>query len=224
MIFKPMIALIVLISFVSINTVHAESGLYDILDYDVGFDIENGDILVMDLDVNFTSLTIEIVSYDDGFVEISIPRGLLDSTFDDDDDIFYILIDGTESDYIEVDSNESIRILIIPFFINDQEIEVLGTNALSADPTEIEIPSWVKNNAGWWSEGLLQDSDFVAGIQYLIDDGVIIIRSTESEENNNEEIPSWVKNNAGWWSEGLLQDSDFVAGIQYLISNGILII
>ncbi len=33
---------------------------------------------------------------------------------------------------------------------------------------ESEIPEWIKNNAGWWSEGLIGDSDFVSGIQYLI--------------------------------------------------------
>ena len=65
--------------------------------------------------------------------------------------------------------------LIIRFFMNDKEIEILGTNVLSADPSEIEILSWIKNNAGWWSERLLQDSDFVAGIQYLILKGILII-------------------------------------------------
>ena len=64
----------------------------------------------------------------------------------------------------------------------------------------------------------------MAGIKYLITNGVIVIPPTESVESTSDEIPSWVKNNAGWWSEGLLDDSDFVAGIQYLISNGILVV
>ena len=36
-----------------------------------------------------------------------------------------------------------------------------------------EIPAWVKNNAGWWSEDLIGDSDFVSGIQYLITEGIM---------------------------------------------------
>jgi len=36
-----------------------------------------------------------------------------------------------------------------------------------------EIPSWIKNNADWWSQGLISDDDFVKGIQYLIEQGII---------------------------------------------------
>ena len=224
MIFKSLIVLTTVLFFVSVNSAYAESSLYDILDYDIGYDIENGEILVMNLDIDTTSLIIEIISFDDGFVELTIPRGLVDATFDDEDDIFFVLIDGSEADYLEIDSADSSRTLIIPFFTDDEEIEILGTSVLSSDPTTVEIPSWVKQNAGWWSGGLLEDADFVAGIKYLITNGVIIIPPTESVENTSDEIPSWVKNNAGWWSEGLLDDSDFVAGIQYLISNGILVV
>ncbi|MBT8243428.1 MAG: hypothetical protein HKP34_07015 [Nitrosopumilus sp.] len=224
MIFKPLFALTAALILVSFNLVYAEASLYDILDYDVGYDIENGEILVMNLDVDTTSLIIEIISFDDGFIELNIPRGLIDATFDDEDDIFFVLIDGTESDYLEINSADNTRTLIIPFYTNDQEIEILGTSVLSSTPTTVEIPSWVKNNAGWWSGGLVEDSDFVAGIKYLITNGVIVIPPTEAGENTTEEIPSWVKNNAGWWSEGLLDDTDFIAGIQYLITNGILVI
>ena len=30
------------------------------------------------------------------------------------------------------------------------------------------IPKWIKNNAAWWSEQQIGDSDFVSGIEYLI--------------------------------------------------------
>lgn len=132
MISKALIALTIALSVVSVGTVKAESDVYNILGYDVSYEIENGEIIAMDLDQSFTSLTVEIVSYDDGFVDISIPRGLLDAIFDETDDIFYVSIDGTESDYIEIDSDDSTRILIVPFFINDQEIEILSTEVLSA--------------------------------------------------------------------------------------------
>ena len=41
--------------------------------------------------------------------------------------------------------------------------------------TSQEIPGWVKNNAGWWSDGLIADSDFVSGIQYLITNGIMTV-------------------------------------------------
>ncbi|MCH7648996.1 MAG: hypothetical protein IIA83_10365, partial [Thaumarchaeota archaeon] len=44
----------------------------------------------------------------------------------------------------------------------------------SSDTTD-EIPSWIKNNARWWAEGVITDIDFVSGIQWLINNGIIKI-------------------------------------------------
>ena len=38
-----------------------------------------------------------------------------------------------------------------------------------------EIPAWVKNNAGWWADGQIDDSSFLQGIQYLIKEGIMVI-------------------------------------------------
>jgi len=38
---------------------------------------------------------------------------------------------------------------------------------------EKTIPEWIKNNADWWSQGLISDDDFVKGIQYLVEQGII---------------------------------------------------
>jgi hypothetical protein len=40
-----------------------------------------------------------------------------------------------------------------------------------------EIPEWIKNNAGWWADGAIGDSDFVQGIQFLIKEGIMSIES-----------------------------------------------
>jgi len=40
---------------------------------------------------------------------------------------------------------------------------------------ENTIPAWVKNNADWWSQGLITDDDFVKGIQYLVEQGIIVV-------------------------------------------------
>jgi len=40
---------------------------------------------------------------------------------------------------------------------------------------QIAIPDWVKNNAGWWSADQIDDSTFVQGIQYLVQNGIIVI-------------------------------------------------
>ncbi len=87
-----------------------------------------------------------------------------------------------------------------------------------------EIPEWIKNSAGWWADGQIGDSDFLQGIQYLIENGIMIIPETTSSAEPQEGIPEWIKNNAGWWSDGMINDLDFMGGIQYLIQNGIITI
>ena len=41
------------------------------------------------------------------------------------------------------------------------------------------IPSWIKNNAGWWANGQIDDSSFVSGIQWLISNGIIIVEEKQ---------------------------------------------
>ena len=85
-----------------------------------------------------------------------------------------------------------------------------------------EIPDWVKNNAGWWSNEQIPDSDFIYGIEYLIQKSVIIINTVNINENASEHVPSWIKINAGWWAKDIISDQDFLSSIQYLIENGII--
>ena len=86
----------------------------------------------------------------------------------------------------------------------------------------VVIPGWIKNNAKWWSQGQLGDDDFVKGIQYLIQEGIMKIPHGQTGANSSHKIPLWVKNNAGWWADGQISDDDFVKGIQYLITNGLI--
>jgi len=87
------------------------------------------------------------------------------------------------------------------------------------------IPSWVKNNAGWWATNQINDSTFLQGIQYLIKEGIMVISPTETaEKTGSQEVPSWIKNSAGWWADGQIDNSSFVLGMQWLISNGIIIV
>ena len=44
---------------------------------------------------------------------------------------------------------------------------------ISASATDSSIPEWVKNNAKWWSEGSISDSDYVKSLEYLINNGMI---------------------------------------------------
>ena len=39
------------------------------------------------------------------------------------------------------------------------------------------IPDWVKNNAGWWAAGQIDDNSFVQGIQFMIKEGLMKVSS-----------------------------------------------
>ena len=85
------------------------------------------------------------------------------------------------------------------------------------------VPIWIKNNAHWWSQEMIEDSDFVAGIEYLIQEEIITIsESGNVAANSSDEIPTWIKNNAGWWSEDLITEQEFIDGLQWLISIGVI--
>ena len=85
------------------------------------------------------------------------------------------------------------------------------------------IPTWIKNNAGWWADGSIDDDSFIQGIQFLIKEDVLNIPPTAQGKNSgSDEIPAWIKNNAGWWADGSIDDDSFIQGIQFLIKEGIL--
>jgi hypothetical protein len=55
--------------------------------------------------------------------------------------------------------------------IKGNQILVSTFNVKGADSNK--VPEWIKNNADWWAQGLITDDDFVKGIQYLVEQGII---------------------------------------------------
>ena len=43
------------------------------------------------------------------------------------------------------------------------------------------VPEWVRNNAGWYAEGLIPEGDFVRGLEWMINNGIIQIHVGEIE-------------------------------------------
>jgi len=97
-----------------------------------------------------------------------------------------------------------------------------ATLTINVGQAETSIPGWIKNNAGWWADGQIDDSSFVSGLQWLISNNVMTIPPTEQGTGSDDVIPGWIKNNAGWWADGQIDDGSFVSGLQWLISNGIM--
>jgi hypothetical protein len=38
-----------------------------------------------------------------------------------------------------------------------------------------EIPSWIKRNAAWWAQDLISDEEYVQEIQFLVEQGIIVV-------------------------------------------------
>jgi len=57
-------------------------------------------------------------------------------------------------------------------------LAVISTIGVYAETST--IPDWVKNNAKWWSEGQIGESDFIGAMQYLINQDIITIPVTSA--------------------------------------------
>jgi hypothetical protein len=47
-----------------------------------------------------------------------------------------------------------------------------------------KIPQWVKNNAGWWAENLISEKEFLSAIEYLVNNGIILVDAEETENDS----------------------------------------
>ena len=63
---------------------------------------------------------------------------------------------------------------------------VLSGIALFPNAFAENVPEWIKNNAGWWATDQIDDSSFLQGIQYLINEGIMIIPTTETSESSDD--------------------------------------
>ena len=52
-------------------------------------------------------------------------------------------------------------------------ITVGNTSTMASNTSE--IPVWIKNNAGWWADGSIDDNSFIQGIQFLVQEGFMKI-------------------------------------------------
>ncbi|MDH3312202.1 MAG: hypothetical protein OEM28_03525 [Nitrosopumilus sp.] len=63
----------------------------------------------------------------------------------------------------------------IQFLIKEGLIQIPETTQSSTSGGSQEIPAWIKNNADWWSQGLISDGDFLKGIQFMVENGIITV-------------------------------------------------
>ncbi|MDE1764501.1 MAG: hypothetical protein KGH88_09735, partial [Thaumarchaeota archaeon] len=70
-------------------------------------------------------------------------------------------------------------------------LTTINTERSAQNSTEqsIVIPSWIKNNAKWWSNKQISDSEFIKGIQYLVQNGVLKVPQASSGNIKQQSLP-----------------------------------
>jgi len=117
----------------------------------------------------------------------------------------------------------ALTILILSFSLIGSGILVPNSSAQDA-----QIPNWIKNVAGWWASGVISENEFLTGIEYLVNNNIILLDfvpcnyKIQNQYGDTKSVPDWIKNNANWWSENLIDDTDFINGLQYLIEYKII--
>ncbi|MDC0173621.1 hypothetical protein OAI55_01100 [Nitrosopumilus sp.] len=59
--------------------------------------------------------------------------------------------------------------------VNTSSFLIVSGITSTMESSSSEIPVWIKNNAGWWADGSIDDSSFVQGIQFLVQEGFMKI-------------------------------------------------
>lgn len=90
---------------------------------------------------------------------------------------------------------------------------------ISQTNSESFIAPWVKTSTKSWAAGTVPDSSFIAGIDYMINQKIILL---DNPVQGIVDVPEWVKVTAYLWSEGAVSDSEFVNSLSFLIKNGII--
>jgi predicted secreted protein with PEFG-CTERM motif len=90
------------------------------------YEITNGKLKNVVPDMDDISLHVYIEATDNGSIELTIPRSVLDATTNGSDVEFFVLIDGEEVDFEEIKTSSD-RKLTIDFYPGSEQIEIIGT-------------------------------------------------------------------------------------------------
>ena len=61
----------------------------------------------------------------------------------------------------------------IGFLIKNKVISISSLPPQASAVAEEKIPDWIKNNAKWWADGMISEDDFLKGITYMVEKGII---------------------------------------------------
>ena len=92
-------------------------------------EISGGKVSRMIADGNTKSVIIELNSTEQGHITITLPRDVIDSKSGSNDDDFFVLVDGEETNFNETKTSSD-RTVSVDFPAGAEEIEIIGTFAV----------------------------------------------------------------------------------------------
>jgi len=95
--------------------------------FSVMYTITNGKVVDIKADTQSKSLIVSIQTTGDGVLTITLPRALIDAQVNGQDGQFFVLNDGQEADFQEINKTSTDRTLSIPFTDGTEQIEIIGT-------------------------------------------------------------------------------------------------
>ena len=116
----------------------------------------------------------------------------------------------------------------IGFLIKNKIIQIDDLPTTSDGEISIEndivIPSWIKNNAGWWADDYISDSDFLYGIKFLVETNIIQFQPDtyyEKTKNIEKYLLDWdtIVNDSKYAYNGSIKmQSEFFDYVNYIVT------
>ena len=98
-------------------------------DFELTYAISGGVINQVFPDTEAKSLIVQIDSISNGTLAIKLPREVIDAKFGEEDDDFFVVIDGVEVDFDETKTGNE-RTITLEFPEGTEEIEIIGTSVV----------------------------------------------------------------------------------------------
>ena len=182
--------------------------------FDIEYSIQWGSLNNIQINADEFSLVVDIDSQSDGFVQLEIPRFLIDAKkSDSSDDTFIIKIDGKEVTYEQLSSNSISRTIKINFEEGDEEINIEGNSFLNEIKNGfLVIPISVFTDRSSYSSGNViqvfgEVGELLAGfpvtVQIIAANGnLIVVQQLEVDSSNKFSIEISNTDSSLWQASG----------------------
>lgn len=98
-------------------------------DFEINYAMSGGVIKQITPNLDEKSLIVELDSISNGTLSIKLPREIIDAKFGEEDDEFFVILDGLDVEFDETKAGKE-RTLTVEFPKGTEEIEIIGTSVV----------------------------------------------------------------------------------------------